>query len=400
MLHFKFPKVNLSIKLLVVLSAALLFGGYFPPVVKSALYAISLNLKGLLLFVLPAVIFSCLFSCLLSFRGTKAISFMLVLFFIVCCSNFISTIIAYGVGVLGTIKNIATINASTVGSNQSLLPLWKFNFPEWLSNDDALYLGFLAGALFSIYPNTRAYHFSDKAKHWVTLFLEKGFLPTLPIFAFGFILKMQHDGVLTQIIESYLPLLFIIVLTYFAYLTLLFALAANFNFKEWLRYLKNIIPVALMGFSTMSSLATMPVTLKAAEKNTFNADLARAIIPATVNIHMVGASIAIPLMAFAILLSFGHDFPGLEVYLPFAFYFILAQTAVVAVPGGGILVMLPLLETHLGFSGEMSALITALYILFDPAVTITNVLGNSVLVIIASKIFTKLFKSRTVIANT
>jgi Na+/H+-dicarboxylate symporter len=67
-----------------------------------------------------------------------------------------------------------------------------------------------------------------------------------------------------------------------------------------------------------------------------------------------------------------------------------AQFAIAAVPGGGILVMLPLLETHLGFSGEMSALITALYILFDPAVTIMNVLGNSALVIFISKLFAKL----------
>ena len=137
----------------------------------------------------------------------------------------------------------------------------------------------------------------------------------------------------------------------------------------------------------MSSLATLPVTLNAAEKNTGAIDISRAVIPATVNIHMVGVSIAIPLIALTILLGYGHPLPSFNHYCVFALNFVIAQLAVAAVPGGAILVMIPTLETYLGFTGEMSALITALYILFDPAVTISNVLGNSALVIFIAKWF-------------
>ncbi len=386
--NFRLPKFNLSMQLLMVLVGTLLLGNKLPEGLQSTLYAISLNLKGLLLFVLPAIIFSCLFSCLLTFRGKKAIGFMLILFFMVCLSNLISTLIAYGIGSLELVSLETTFHGVQLA--KELTPLWNFEFPAWIPNDYALYLGFLAGSLFSFFPKPAAYRFSEHARRWVTLFLEKIFIPILPIFALGFILKMQHDGILIQIIESYLPLLLIIILTYVVYLAFLFMLAANFNYSQWLKYIKNILPVALMGFSTMSSLATMPLTIKAAEKNTNNIDLARAIIPATVNIHLIGVAIAIPLMALCILLNFGHAFPTFIVYLTFALYFVAAQFAIAAVPGGGILVMLPILETHLSFSGEMSALITALYILFDPAITITNVLGNSALVIIISKVFKKL----------
>ena len=41
-----------------------------------------------------------------------------------------------------------------------------------------------------------------------------------------------------------------------------------------------------------------------------------------------------------------------------------------------IIVMLPILESHLGFNAQMMSLITALYILFDPVITCANVLGN------------------------
>jgi Na+/H+-dicarboxylate symporter len=95
-----------------------------------------------------------------------------------------------------------------------------------------------------------------------------------------------------------------------------------------------------------------------------------------VNIHLIGDCFAIPIFAFAIMKSFGIAEPAFASYLIFAGYFVMAKFSVAAVPGGGILVMLPILETYLGFNGEMLSLITALYILFDPLITSANVLGN------------------------
>ena len=216
----------------------------------------------------------------------------------------------------------------------------------------------------------------------------------LPLFALGFILKMQFDGMLTQVIGSYLPIMLLIITTYVIYLAFLFALVANFNFKLWLTYIKNAFPAMLMGLSTMSSLATMPMTIKSAEKNTGNIDMARTVIPATVSIHLIGVSMAVPIMAIAILTSFGYEAPTFAAFARYAIYSVLALFSCAGVPGGGIYVMLPLLEEHFGFSAEMSGLITALYILFDPAVTVTNVLGNSALVIAISKISSR-FTTKT-----
>jgi Na+/H+-dicarboxylate symporter len=66
---------------------------------------------------------------------------------------------------------------------------------------------------------------------------------------------------------------------------------------------------------------------------------------------------------------------------------------VAAVPGGGIIVMLPVLEQHLGFSNEMLSLIMMLYILFDAVSTTANVLGNGAFSVIFTKIFRKITSS-------
>lgn len=73
-------------------------------------------------------------------------------------------------------------------------------------------------------------------------------------------------------------------------------------------------------------------------------------------------------------------------YIIFSFYFVLAKFSVAAIPGGGIIVMLPILESHLCFQPEMMLMITTLYILFDPIITMINVLGNGAFAILINKI--------------
>ena len=161
------------------------------------------------------------------------------------------------------------------------------------------------------------------------------------------------------------------------------------NFSRFLNALKNMMPSMVAGFSTMSSAAAMPLTMMGVEKNVKNAPLVRSIIPATVNIHLIGDCFAIPIFAYAILKNFELPEPSFLTYLLFTFYFVLAKFSVAAIPGGGIIVMLPLLENYLGFNAEMMSLITALYILFDPVITSANVLGNGGFAIIMDQFVIK-----------
>ena len=387
-IYLKLPKLTMPLQLIIVLVSAGLFGGLLPQNILAIFYSISLTLKGLLLFILPLLIFSCLFLSFSVLRSGKAIKFILILFIFVCISNYIATLVAYGVASL-KITNIDVQPISTI-QNKELIPLWNFEFHEWIPNNYALCLGFMLGYLFSFLSLQFVNRCSICAKQFVEFFLNKIFAPLLPLFVLGFILKMQFDGILINSIKHCLPLSLLIILTYLVYIAFLFAVAANFNFVLWKKYIKNVISPALTGFSTMSSLATMPLTINAAEKNTGDSDISHVVIPATVNIHMIGLAINIPLMALSILLNFGYELPTFIAYSTFAFYFVLTQFAGAGAPGCGILLMIPLLESYFGFTGEMSAFIIALYILFDAAETSANVLGNSVLVIIVSKIYSRM----------
>jgi Na+/H+-dicarboxylate symporter len=270
-------------------------------------------------------------------------------------------------------------------TESTLEPLLKVSIPKLLSNNVALLSGVIAGFIGGVLKNNYTAKLSA-ALNVIAKYFFKILIPIMPLFVIGTAFKLQHDGMLSVICENYLPILIVFVIAGYGMVILQLLLSSEFNLAKLILYVKNIMPAVIVGFGSASSAAALPLSIKGAEDNSTYKKNASVIIPATVNVHLVGDCFFIPMMAIAIMLSFGKEVPSLLQYLPFAVSFVIAKFAVAAVPGGGILVMLPLLQSYLGFSGEMLGLITALYILFDPITTACNVAGNGAMAVMFDKI--------------
>lgn len=358
------------ILLAIILSAAL-FSQWIPESYQSMLYAISLSIKSFIVFTLPFVVFGLLFKTAVHF-ASKASKMILLLLVAICCSNFISTLCSYTVG---TLAYQFDLSIAFPDEGVSLAPAWNFAFPKWLGNDQAMFLGLFFGIILGWLKPVFAKNLSVKLERVVGGVL-KVILWVIPFFIAGFVVKMNYDRMMPYIFRNYSIIFILIASAVFSYIALLYFIINNCRIQATLRSIKNMLPAAIAGFGSMSSAAAMPLTILGAEKNSKNPDLVRFTIPGTVNIHLIGDCFAIPIFAFAVLKSFGVEDPSFLNYLIFASYFVLAKFSVAAVPGGGILVMLPILESYLGFNADMLSLITALYILFDPIITSANVLGN------------------------
>ncbi len=376
----KMPFILLAIILLCVL-----FEGWLPQSLKSSLFAVSLTIKSLIIFALPFVIFMLLFKTLakLASNATKIILLVLAL---VCCSNFISTMISYQVG--SAIYNM-DITIALPKDIVGLEPAWSFSLPKLIANDTAMFAGLILGILFSLWNASLAERISGYFDKIVDMTL-RVIICLIPFFIAGFVVKLVHDKVMENIVREYIWIFMLVALAQFTYIAFLYMASNQFKWKGFINSISSMLPAGIAGFGSMSSAAAMPLTLVGAEKNTKNPLLTRLVIPATVNIHLIGDRFAIPIFAIAIMKNFGIAEPTFLTYLVFAFYFVLAKFSVAAIPGGGILVMLPILETHLGFNAEMASLITALYILFDPIITCANVLGNGAFAMIVNNLQGKL----------
>ena len=377
---FKIPLILIAeIILCLTLSDAI------PLEIRGVFYALSLSLKEILLYVLPFIIFSFLLYSVGTLKK-GALSYIILVFSMIAASNFIATLMGGGFAML-TIERFGLV-APSIQSTDDLRAAWTFILHPIISNDIAMILGLIAGLLTSVLSFSKGQTFANRCHDVSMLFLKKAFVPVLPLFILGFIFKLESDGILVSVVKHYLPIAALVILLSVTYLLTVLFFACDFSFKKWKSCLRNLVPAMLTGFTTMSSASTLPLILTAVEKNTQD-DSTPGVIPVSVNAHLVGDCFSMSVQSIAILISFGFMVPDFMTFAAFAFFFMVARFAVAGVPGGGVLITLPVFETYLGFSGEMLSLITALYILFDPLITPINVIGHGTFAQLFEKLYRK-----------
>ncbi|APR99077.1 cation:dicarboxylate symporter family transporter [Wolbachia endosymbiont of Folsomia candida] len=370
--------------LLTVIISVAFFGHLVPIEAKTFLYSASLSIKEVLLFIMPFIVFTLIFSSVNNLKQS-AVKFILLLVITIFLSNLASSLIAYSVGYF-IIKNTGPIQGISQ-HKEAIAPLWSFELPTLLSNFHALACGFISSIIASLLLPKKSKELSQKMLN-LTLFVLKVFLtPVIPIFVLGLALKMQHDEVLSLIFKNYSIIFIIITSVAYFYVFLLYGAANSFGLKNWITSIGNMMPAFITAMSTMSSNATMPLTLEGSKKNVKQDDVASSVIPITASFHLVGDCFFIIILSMII--ASGYSL-GMTDYVTFLIYFLLFKFAIVAVPAGGIVVMLPILEKYLMFSPEMLSLITALYIVFDPIITSANVMGNGAFTMMFTKLYNKL----------
>ncbi len=141
-------------------------------------------------------------------------------------------------------------------------------------------------------------------------------------------------------------------------------------------FFKSIGPVQLVAFSTSSSGATLPVTMKRCEKDLgVSEEISSFVLPLGATINMDGTALYQGVAAVFIAQAVGMD-------LTFADQFTIVATAVLAsigtaaVPGAGIIMLVIILEA-INVPSEGIALILGVDRILDMIRTTTNVTGDA-----------------------
>ena len=265
-----------------------------------------------------------------------------------------------------------------------------FEKPAWWSADKGSSAGLVIGffAAYSKRENIKEYiHRGKEAAQWM---LTRTFSRIIPIYILGFVARMHQTQLLREIFSHYAILLISLVLFLAGYIAFLFLVGSGFSLQNALKGMKNLVPAGGIAFSSGCSLSTMPWTIEGTAKNLQDPQLAKAVIPATTNIQMIGDCIANAFLCFLLYGHFHGHSPDFATWAQFTFIFVLARFATAAVLGGAIFIMLPIYENYLGFNTEMIAIILAFNVLLDPLITSCNVMANGALCRIFEKVWRRL----------
>lgn len=147
---------------------------------------------------------------------------------------------------------------------------------------------------------------------------------------------------------------------------------------KYKRFMKAILPAQILGFSTSSSAATLPITMDCAEKNLgISEEISSFVLPLGATINMDGTSIHQGVSAVFIAQAFGIDLT-LGQQLTILMTAVLASIGAAAVPGAGIIMLIIVLES-VGLDPAGLALILAVDRPLDMLRTAVNVTGDSII---------------------
>lgn len=370
-------KVSLPIRLLLAIVAAVLSFHFLPPFFTQLFYTLGLAVKDAMVMIVPFLIVLSIFHAFLQNqkRGTSWGTVIGGLFVAVFLSGILGSLYSYTLGMpLLSLIHLALPASST---STGIEALWRINVQLLPFGNEYLLLGslVLAPLLSRIAPAGFA-ACTHQGNRILLFLLQRIFLPVFPLLVFGFTLDLLYQGVLSVLVGKLGWVLGTIVLVEASYLLLLYWVSFRFSLSKALVGLKNVVPAGILGFCAGSSAAALPLSLEAAAKNTQNSGHAELSISTTVNIHLMGDSLNMIILALAVMKMFNFPMPELVPFLIMASSLTLSRFAAAAIPGGSTFIMMPVLEKYLHFTPEMIAIVVALDILLDSLTTVVNVVGN------------------------
>ena len=290
------------------------------------------------------------------------------------------------------ILDVGELSAEAL-SEREFTPYFTLKIPPLCDMMTAIVLSFVIGMCCVFTKANSVKVWFEEFGEIVKYFIEKAIIPLLPIYIFTMICEMSAKGVIDIVLGTGVKVIGTGVVLSILYLITQYVIAGIIARKNPFRCLYNILPAYLTGFSICSSAAVIPVTTKCALKMGVREDVANFVIPLCSNTHMCGSTIKLVTTTTAVAYMFGVDIP-LALFINFALMQAIAAVSSPGVMGGVLMASVGLLETILGFSPEMTALLMAIYLALDGYGPACNVSGDAAIAVVMDRLFGKKMDAR------
>lgn len=268
----------------------------------------------------------------------------------------------------------------------SLTPYFTLNIPPVMPVMTAVLLAFMFGIGISKSHGHVLRDAASEGKHIMDAILSHLLIPLLPLYVACIFADLTANGAALSTVKTFILVLALAMVLHTVWLTLLYTVAGILLKKNPLTLIKNMLPAYFAAASTMSSAATIPVTLRSVKLNGVRAYIADFGVPLCATIHLCGSMITLTSCAVAVsLISPGLALPTFAAMVPFILALGFVMIAAPGVPGGGVMAALGLLASMLGFDETAIGLMIALYVAQDSLGTAANVTGDGALLLLVDK---------------
>ncbi len=377
--------MNLVLKLIAGIVAGIVIGLFAPDFLIQLTFTIQSFIGQLIKFTIPLIILFYIASGIASLpQGSGALLGKTV------GLAYGSTIVAGALAfiVASTIlPGLISGNAlEAAAEGEKLKGFLDISIPPLFDVMTALALAFIFGIGISAINATSLRTNLNEARDVIEMLLSKVIIPALPFYIAGVFAEMTVDGTVFSTLQTFGLVLVLALIMHWLWITILYVTTAMAMKKSPMVLLKNMMPAYFTALGTMSSAATIPVSLRATKANDVSDGVANFTVPLCASIHLSGSTITIVTCATAVMLLTPElALPGLGGMMGFILMLGIVMIAAPGAPGGAVMSAIGLLASMLGFTDAALALMIALYLAQDSFGTACNVTGDGAIAIWVDK---------------
>lgn len=384
-------KLGLLPRLILGIISGIIVGVLFPNWFQRLLYTFTSIFGEFLNYIVPFIILAFIIPGIADLGG-KAGKLLGSTVLFAYGSSITAGFIAYFIG-----SNIVPgiVASGSVGNPEEggLDPFITMEIPPMLGVMTALITAFILGMginyLRHNHGDKALYDIINEFRDIVMMVIDNVVIRFLPLHIAGVFANMAATGTAFETLKVFSKVFALIISMHLGYLILMYLVAGTVAQKNLFKALKNMIPAYFTALGTMSSAATIPVTLKRVKENKVSEKIADFVVPLGANIHMAGSIITLVTCSMAVIVIQGGTIE-LAQYIQFILMLGVTIIASPGVPGGSVMAALGLLTSILGFGDAASGLMIGLYLAQDSFGTATNVTGDGAISILVDTLQSKL----------
>lgn len=289
---------------------------------------------------------------------------------------------------------IPGLNIVTNPEGLRILPelVFKLDIPPIMSVMSALVLSIIIG-LTVIWTESKTIDKVLGEFHNIMMaVVTKMVIPILPVFIATTFAGLAYEGSITKQFPIFIEVILIVLVGHFIWLALLYGIAGLISKKNPVEVVRHYGPAYLTAVGTMSSAATLPVSLSCARKSeVLDKEVVDFAIPIGATIHLCGSVLTETFFVMTISKILYGTLPPVSSMITFIILLGIFAIGAPGVPGGTVMASLGLITGILGFDQSGVALMLTIFALQDSFGTACNITGDGAIALM----LTGIFKSKT-----
>ena len=212
----------------------------------------------------------------------------------------------------------------------------------------------------------------------------------VPFFVASTFATLAYEGAIIHQFPVFIKAIVIVMIMHFIWLAVLYSIGGTISKSNPLEVLKHYGPAYLTAVGTMSSAATLPVSLECARKSSvLDREIVDFAIPIGATIHLCGSVLTEVFFVMIVSKILTGNIPPVGTMVIFILLLGIFAIGAPGVPGGTVMASLGIIISVLGFDQSGTALMLTIFALQDSFGTACNVTGDGAIALMLTGLYKK-----------